>query len=428
MSGTRLLALLLPACCLVAFFIGAFLSNAGGMHLYLGVALAATLMITVSIWFLYRGPGLIQGEYQDIFQNNPMPMWIFDLESLRILAVNDAAMAHYGYSHAEFLALSIRQLRPDDAQEALNRLLATPRESLNTAGIWRHMKKDGTPIDVEIVSHEFIWRSRPARLVAANDVTERLRAERGIAELNENLETLVEERTRQLESVNSELEAFSYSVSHDLRAPLRVIDGFGQALSEDYGPLLEGNGKKYLARIRATTQRMGVLIDDLLTLARVSRRQVRRETVDLSALARDILRELQDREPDRHRTVEVMDGMLAQADKGLVKIVLDNLIGNAWKFTAKTPEPHIRVACEDGVKGLTFRVSDDGAGFDMQYANKLFGAFQRLHAESDFAGTGIGLATVQRIVHLHGGDVWAEGRVGAGASFYFTLDPGATDE
>ncbi|MGE5624836.1 MAG: sensor histidine kinase [Bacillota bacterium] len=366
--------------------------------------------------------GLGPGEYQNIFLSNPLPMWIFDGETLRFLEVNEAAIEHYGYSREEFLTLTIRDIRENP--EELDRFLALPKIRFRNAGIWRHRKKDGGIIDVEVISHDFEWRGRRARLVAANDVTERLRAERQIVEMNTNLESLVAERTRQLEIVNQELEAFSYSVSHDLRAPLRVIDGFGQALAEDYEKLLDGNGKKYLGRIRATTQRMGLLIDDLLTLARVSRRSVRREPVNLSELAAKVVAELREKDSERQVEVDIAPGMTAQADRGLVKIVLDNLLGNAWKFTGRKSVAHIAIRREGSSEPATFRVSDDGAGFDMQYAHKLFGAFQRLHTENDFTGTGIGLATVQRIVHLHGGRIWADAKTGAGANFYFILEPG----
>ena len=357
-----------------------------------------------------------------------MPMWIFDLETLGILAVNEAAVVHYGYSEAEFLAMTIRDIRAAEDAAALDRFLSTQRPSLKNAGVWRHRKKDGSFIDVEIVSHELIWAGRKARLVSSNDITERLRAEARILEINANLETLVRERTKQLESVNQELEAFSYSVSHDLRAPLRVIDGFSQALVEDYGKLLEGSGSKYLARIRATTQRMGMLIDDLLTLARISRRNVRRAPVDVSALASEVVKELQEKDPARAVEVHIQPGLHASADHGLVKVALDNLIGNAWKFTSKTPAARIDIGVERRDGTDVFCVRDNGAGFEMQYANKLFGAFQRLHAESDFTGTGIGLATVQRIISMHGGSVWAEGDVDRGAVFRFTLEQGKADE
>ncbi len=372
-------------------------------------------------------PDSVSHEYREIFQNNPMPMWIFDLEDLGVLAVNDAAVAHYGYSESEFLSMTIRDLRGEEDAANLDRYLSLPRPALKNAGIWKHHKKDGSVIDVEIVSHELIWRGRRARLVSCNDVTERLRTERRILEINANLESLVQQRTRELETMNRELEAFSYSVSHDLRAPLRVIDGFSQALVEDYGQILEGKGSKYLSRIRATTQRMGLLIDDLITLARVSRRSVKREPVDISALAAQVLRELREKDKTRKVEVEIAPGLVASADASLVKIVLDNLMGNAWKFTGRTATPRIEVFQVPGRGVPVFCVRDNGAGFDMQYAGKLFGAFQRLHAESEFSGTGIGLATVQRIVTLHGGRIWAEAAVDRGAAFCFTLTTGAED-
>lgn len=369
-----------------------------------------------------------QREYADIFTHNPIPMWIFDLESLRILAVNAAALAHYGYGEREFLGMTIKDIRSEEDAASLEHYMTTARHALNSAGLWRHRKKDGSLIDVEITSHTLHWRGHQARLVSANDVTERLKAEARILELNATLESQVRERTQQLESVNRELEAFSYSVSHDLRAPLRVIDGFSQALMEDYAERLEGSGSKYLSRIRATTQRMGVLIDDLLTLARVSRRNVRRGDVDVSALAAEVVKELSEKDPSREVVTGIQSGMRAHADGGLVKIVLDNLIGNAWKFTSKTAAARIEVSAErrDGV--TAFCVRDNGAGFDMQYTHKLFGAFQRLHAESEFTGTGIGLATVARVAALHGGRAWAEGETGKGAVFRFTLEEGQPHE
>ena len=347
-------------------------------------------------------------EYSDIFRNNPMPMWVFDLEDLTILAVNGAAMAHYGYSEAEFLSMTIKDIRSPEDTSSLERFLSIPRPALKNAGLWKHRKKGGSFIDVEIVSHEIIWNGRPARLVSANDVTERLKAEARILELNANLEELVRERTQQLEAVNRELEAFSYSVSHDLRAPLRVIDGFSQALMEDYAKLLDGNGSRYLARI--------------------SRRNVRREPVDVSALASEVIRELREKEPGREVAVHIQPGLSAAADRGLVMIALDNLLGNAWKFTSKTPGARIEIGAEQRDGTDVFYVRDNGAGFEMQYANKLFGAFQRLHAESDFTGTGIGLATVQRIVTLHHGRIWAEGEPQRGAVFSFTLEQGTAHE
>lgn len=242
-------------------------------------------------------------------------------------------------------------------------------------------------------------------------------AERKIQTLNDDLQ----HRALELEAANKELEAFSYSVSHDLRAPLRGIDGFSQALLEDYSEKLDTQGKDYLQRVRAATQHMAQLIDDMLNLSRVTRSEMRRETVDLSAIARTIAMELQKTEPQRQVEFVVAEGLTASGDARLLRVVLENLLRNAWKFTGKRPRAKIEFGVIQNNGSSGYFVRDDGAGFDMTYANKLFGAFQRLHAVTDFKGTGIGLATVQRIIHRHGGRVWAEAKVEQGATFHFTL-------
>ncbi|HET6896563.1 MAG TPA: ATP-binding protein, partial [Candidatus Baltobacteraceae bacterium] len=233
----------------------------------------------------------------------------------------------------------------------------------------------------------------------------------------------VTERTMQLELANKELESFAYSVSHDLRAPLRAIDGFSQALEEDYGTLLDGAGTSYLGRVRAAARRMGDLIDALLKLARVARHAITPVPVDLSRVAESIAADLQSVEPERTVELRIAPGLRALGEPLLLRAVLENLMGNAWKFTRKTPEAVI----EFGLEGQEYYVRDNGAGFDMAYANKLFGAFQRLHSADEYEGTGIGLATVARIIHRHGGEIRALGSVGAGATFWFTL-PQVEDE
>lgn len=240
--------------------------------------------------------------------------------------------------------------------------------------------------------------------------------------LNINLERRVAERTAQLEAANKELEAFSYSVSHDLRAPLRSIDGFSQALLEDYADKLDEEGKKDLQRVRAATQRMGDLIDDMLNLSRVTRKEMRLETVDLSAMAQTIAAELRRSQPGRKVEFVIAEGMVTDGDGGLLKVALENLLGNAWKFSGKRCPARIDFGITPGDGDAAYFVRDNGAGFDMAYADKLFGAFQRLHDQNEFSGTGIGLATVRRIVDRHGGQVWAEGEVEKGATFYFTLN------
>jgi light-regulated signal transduction histidine kinase (bacteriophytochrome) len=263
-----------------------------------------------------------------------------------------------------------------------------------------------------------------AKREAEREVGERRRAEEEVLRLNAELEQRVKERTAQLEYTNGELESFCYTVSHDLRAPLRAIDGFSQALIEDFPKDVPEDAQRYLSRIRSSTLRMGQLIEDLLNLSRVSRTELARREVDVGDIARQVATDLHVRNATRAVEIVVWDDMLAKADARLLRAALENLMSNAWKFTGKVEQPRIEVGVlRDGGRS-TFFVKDNGAGFDMAYANKLFGAFQRLHSANEYAGTGIGLATVQRIVHRHGGRIWADAKPGKGAVFFFTLEPG----
>lgn len=481
--------------------------------------------------------------YQILFDANPLPVWVYDIETLKFLDVNPAAIANYGYSRDEFLALTIKEIRPEEDVPIVLRAVASLGAHTDDSEVWkhrRHRKKDGTLIDVEGISHPLLYEGRNARCVVALDVSDRKRAaealrlseerfrlivsnvrdyailmldpdgrvvswnegaerikgykseeiigrhfscfyppeevdrgtparileeahQRGRCEnegwrvrkdgsrfwanvvvtaLHDEAERLrgfakvtrdVSERKKyeeemlrrsaELDAANKELEAFAYSVSHDLRAPLRGIDGFSQALLEDYALQLDATGKDYLNRVRAATQRMAMLIDDLLNLSRVTRAEMHREPIDLSAMALAIAGELRSGDPKRDADIAVSPNLYAEGDTRLVRVVLENLLGNSWKFTSKLAHTKIEFAKSrgNGRGNGAFFVRDNGAGFDQAHASRLFGAFQRLHGMNEFPGTGVGLATVQRIIHRHGGHVWAEGEVNKGATFYFTL-------
>jgi len=268
---------------------------------------------------------------------------------------------------------------------------------------------------VQIGNQEFV-------LAIGRDVTEKMRAEQEIHQLNAELEHRVAERTSQLEAANEELQAFSYSVSHDLRSPLRAVDGFSQAVLEDYGPQLPEEGRRYLRRIRDGAQRMGALIEDLLEFARLSRQPLNKRAVNTETLVRDVIKDLASQREGRQVEIRIADLMPCRGDRALLKQVWVNLISNAQKYTRKCERAVLEIGCQREKNEDVYFVRDNGIGFDMHYAHKLFGVFQRLHRAEDFEGTGVGLSIVQRVVRRHGGRVWAEAAEGRGATFYFTLE------
>jgi PAS domain S-box-containing protein len=286
-----------------------------------------------------------------------------------------------------------------------------------------YITKDRRIIPIEI--RTYLLKDEKEKATAMwsiiRNISDRKKAEEVIMELNEGLEEKVEERTMQLIAANKELETFSYSVSHDLRAPLRALDGFSLAILEDYNDKLDNSGKKYLNRIREASQKMATLIDSMLILSRVSKTDLNLTKVNMTKITKDISSNLRKSNPKRKVTWKIEPGMTVPADSALIKSALENLIGNAWKFTAKHASANIEVGSIHENGRMIYFVRDDGAGFDMQYASKLFGAFQRMHSSADFEGTGVGLATVQRIINKHGGRIWAEGKPEEGATFYFTL-------
>jgi PAS domain S-box-containing protein len=486
--------------------------------------------------------------YRGMFLNNPLPMWIYDIETLKFLAVNESACESYGYSRNEFLAMTIQDIRPEEDQALVQLSVEEDRNVPIARSSWRHRKKNGTMIRVELTSRGLEWNGEKARCVCAVDVTERARLDEAIRDTNRNLEQKVAERSNALaesearqrslvealpqivwfvngdgsmkylnhawyaftgrtprhslesewlaalhpddiEAVqqqwqvaaahegkyegkcriraasgrygnfiyvarpmrsaegaithwvgvhtdvtelertqaalrqsNAELEAFSYTISHDLRAPLRTISGYGQILVEDYTDQLDEGARKTLSRMTRAAAKLSTMIEDLLTLMRLSRTEIQATQVDVSAIAAAIATKLEAAEPSRRVEWRVQKNLVLAGDLGLLRTALENLLANAWKFTGRTDGAVIEVGGERNPAGeIVVHVKDNGAGFDMAYVGKLFGVFQRLHTEAEFAGAGIGLAMVRRIVQRHGGRIWADSKIGEGATFYFTL-------
>jgi PAS domain S-box-containing protein len=305
-------------------------------------------------------------------------------------------------------------VHPDDQERCLER--------------WHSATRSGDPYEIEYRLRErtgryhwFLRRALPVRDPEGR-ITRWYGTCTNIDAVKETEEGL-RRANAEADAANRELEAFSYSVAHDLRTPLRSIDGFSQAIFEDNGDQLDAQGKSYLVRVRAAAQRMAQLIDDLLSLSRVSRVELRREGVNLTAMARGIGRRLHESDSMRNVELVVQEGLMAEGDASLLAVVVENLLGNAWKFTNKRSDARIELGVTSKHAQRPYFVRDNGAGFDMGHAGKLFGAFQRMHANTDFPGSGIGLATVHRIVRKHGGQIWAESEVGQGATFFFTLGP-----
>ncbi|HEV8266251.1 MAG TPA: PAS domain S-box protein [Gemmatimonadales bacterium] len=491
--------------------------------------------------------------YRTLFEQNPLPMWLYDPATLAFLDVNEAAVRHYGYSRGEFLGMTLKDIRPPDDVPRFLASLGTAPSGLYEAGVWTHQKKDGTIIQAEVTRHSLRIQGRAVSLALAQDVTARLAAEAALQRMNAELEARVQERTHALASseerfralsetandaifsadhrgvivyanqaaerifgypatmmvgqpltlimparlrdahraglarylstgearvvgrtvelvgqrrdgsefpvelslasrttpagplfigiirditerkrieqalreTNAELESFSYSVSHDLRAPLRAIHGFARILVEDHGGGLDPEARRVLGVIDDNTKRMGQLIDDLLAFSRLGRQELDTARVDMTELVRSVADGVRRGEGDRTLDIVVDPLPPARGDRGLLRQALTNLLQNAAKFTRRRAAAHVAVGARADGTETVYYVKDNGAGFDPRYADKLFGVFQRLHRLDEFEGTGVGLAIVQRIIHRHGGRVWAEGKLGGGATFFFTL-PGAT--
>lgn len=349
------------------------------------------------------------------------------------LSWSDEVYRIFGYQPGSVAVsndLFFKHVHPDDRQRFADAVAKAVAERRDYSIEHRIIRPDGTERVVqERADLSFDESGTLVRILGAvQDITEQKlaqdalrRSEARYRALAAELEERVRRRTADLEAANKELEAFSYSVSHDLRAPLRSIDGFSKILLERYADQVDARGRDYLSRVRAASQRMAQLIDDILGLSRATRAEMRRGPVNLSEMAGEVLAELRKADPDRQVEAEIQPGVVANADPNLVRVVLDNLLGNAWKYTGHRPVAHIWFSAHVEAGERAYCIRDDGAGFDPAYADRLFTPFQRLHSEAEFPGTGIGLALVQRITRRHGGRVWAKGAVEKGATFCFTL-------
>ena len=369
-----------------------------------------------------------QDQLLALIDNTNAVIYMRDLDG-RYMVVNREYERLFDLRRNEIVGLTDHDLFPADVADAFRANDLKAAASGKPVHVEEYAPNDDGPRWYITVKFPLLDSAGKAYAVAgiSTDITARKQAEEQVRKLNAELEQRVRERTAELETAVRELDAFAYSVSHDLRAPLRSMHGFSRFLEEDYADRLDDDGREYVTRIKSSVAKMGQLIDDLLRLSRATRTELNREPVDISALASEIIEELRTAEPDRQVEVEVASGLATTGDSHLLRLALDNLLSNAWKFTGKCENAAITVGTVRQPGDQVFFVRDNGAGFNSRYEAKLFDPLQRLHTADEFEGNGIGLAIVHRVLGRHGGRIWAESELGKGATFFFTVTSSSPD-